>query len=164
MLTKENIALYAFRKFGDTALQAAFCCTGNREDAEDIAQEVFLSLHQKPRDFTSDAHLKAFLLRAVINRAKNLHKSVWRRLRVDLDDVPETKLAAEDSGNAEEILKMIQEMPQPYSAVVYLHDCEGYTIREIAEMLGKNTNTVSSLLQRGHKRLRMEINGEEERK
>ena len=54
MLSKENLALYAFQKFGDTALQAAFCCIGNRADAEDVAQEVFFSLHKTPRDFADD--------------------------------------------------------------------------------------------------------------
>ena len=161
MLNEENIALYAFKKFGDTALQAAFCCTGSRQDAEDIAQEVFFALHKKPRAFNDDEHLKAYILRAVINRAKNLHKSVWRRLRVDLEDVPETALAVEDDSSAEAIIQMIRALPQPYSAVVYLHDCEGYTIREIAALLGKNENTVSSLLRRGHKRLRMELSGDE---
>ena len=161
MLIEGNIALYAFRKYGDTALQAAFCCTGNRQDAEDIAQEVFFALHRKPPQFRDDEHLKAYILRAVINRAKNLHKSVWKRLRVDIEDVPESALAAEDDSSAAEILQMIRELPKPYAAVVYLHDCEGYTIKEIAKMLDKKENTVSSLLQRGHKRLRMELSGGE---
>ena len=41
MLTDDNIALYAFRRFGDTALRFALCCTQHREEAEDIAQDVF---------------------------------------------------------------------------------------------------------------------------
>jgi RNA polymerase sigma-70 factor (ECF subfamily) len=52
---------------------------------------------------------------------------------------------------------MIRALPAPYNAVVYLHDCEGYTIREIAKMLDRKENTVSSQLQRGHEKLRMEI-------
>lgn len=159
MLNVENIALYAFQKYGDTALQAAFCCTGSREDAEDIAQEVFFALHRKPVAFNDDAHLKAYILRAVINRSINLKKSAWRRLRADVEDITQIP---EEPSNTEEILQMIADLPKPYSAVVYLHDCAGYTIREIAEMLGKKENTVSSLLQRGHKRLRMELSGGEE--
>ena len=154
MLNKDNIALYAFQKFGDTVLQAAYCCTGSREDAEDIAQEVFFALHKKPVQFQSDAHLKAYLLRAVMNRASNLHKSIWRRMRVDLEDMSE--LPAEPDNSAE-ILAMIAALPKPYAAAVYLHDCAGYKIREIADMLGAKPNTVSAWLRRGHQRLRMEL-------
>ena len=154
MLQKENIALYAFQKYGDTALQAAFCCTGNREDAEDIAQEVFFALHRNPVQFQGESHLKAYILRAVINRSINLKKSAWRRLRADIEDIAQIPEEPSSSG---EILQMIADLPKPYSAVIYLHDCAGYTIREIAEMLDKKENTVSSILRRGHKRLRIEL-------
>ncbi|MBQ8921585.1 MAG: sigma-70 family RNA polymerase sigma factor [Oscillospiraceae bacterium] len=159
MLSKENIALYAFQKYGDTALQAAFCCIGNRADAEDVAQEVFFSLHREPRDFNDDEHLKAWLLRCVINRCKNLHKSIWRRMRVNMDDVPTAALTVHDSSERE-VLNLITSLPQPYSEVVYLHDYEGYTIREIANMLDRPENTVSSQLRRGHQKLRMELSEE----
>ena len=157
MLNQENIALYAFRKFGDTALQAAYCATGSREDAEDIAQEVFFALHRKPVQFESDAHLKAYILRAVMNRAKNLRKSLWSRKRTDVEDIAD--LPAEPDNSAE-ILALIAALPQPYSAAVYLHDCAGYKIREIAEMLDAKPNTVSAWLRRGHQRLRMELEPE----
>ena len=156
MLNSENIALYAFQKYGDTALQAAFCCLGNQADAEDVAQEIFFALHRKPREFNDDEHLKAYILRAVINRCTNLRKSVWRKMRIGLEEIRE--LPAEDQAdNLREIIRMIRELPPPYNAIVYLHDCEGYTIREIAEMLGKKENTISSQLRRGHQKLRMDI-------
>ena len=72
MLSESDIALYAFQKYGDTALQAAFCCLGSRADAEDVTQEVFFALHRAPRAFNDDEHLKAYILRAVINRCRNL--------------------------------------------------------------------------------------------
>ena len=68
----DNPALYAFNKFGDTVLRAAFAMTGNYTEAEDITQEVFLTLHAKPQSFESDEHMKAWLLRSAINRCKNL--------------------------------------------------------------------------------------------
>lgn len=163
MLSKDTIALYAFRKFGDTALQAAFCCIGNRQDAEDVAQEVFFHLHKYPIEFVDDEHLKAWIIRAVINRCKNLRKSIWRRMRVSFDDIKEHMLAAPED-NSREILRMIAALPKPYAEVVYLHDAEGYRIREIAEMLGRPENTVSSQLRRGHEKLRMELTGTEGRK
>lgn len=155
-MLSENIALYAFKKYGDTALQAAFACLGNQQDAEDVAQDVFFELHKKPRDFASDEHLKAYILRAVINRSKNVRKSIWRKMRVSFEDIKESLTADKDS-SMREIIRLIRALPPPYNAVVYLHDCEGYTIREIAEMLNSKENTVSSQLRRGHEKLRMEI-------
>ena len=160
MLSKENIALYAFQKFGDTALQAAFCCIGSREDAEDIAQEVFFQLHQNPRDFNDDEHLKAWILRCVINRCRDMHKSIWRRMRIAWENVPESALTDEQDNSAV-ILDAIRALPQPYSEVVYLHDCAGYTIHEVAEILHKKDNTVSAQLRRGHAKLRISLDDSE---
>lgn len=57
----DNSALYAFNKFGDTVLRTAFAMTGSYPEAEDITQEVFLSLHASPQDFefSSTIHFKS---------------------------------------------------------------------------------------------------------
>ena len=156
MLSESDIALYAFQKYGDTALQEAFCCLGSRADAEDVTQEVFFALHRAPRAFNDDEHLKAYILRAVINRCRNLRKSLRRRIRISLEDANEAELA-EQPDSLREIIAMIRALPPPYNAVVYLHDCEGYTLREIADMLGKKENTIGAQLRRGREKLRMEI-------
>lgn len=154
-MLSENIALYAFQKFGDAALQAAYCCLGNRADAEDVTQDVFFALHKHPRSFNDDEHLKAYVLRAVINRCNSLHRKLKRQIRIGLDTVIENLTSSQD--NAGEIIRMIRSLPAPYNAVVYLHDCEGYTIREIAEMLDRKENTVSAQLRRGREKLKIEI-------
>ena len=82
----DNSALYAFNKFGDTILRAAFAMTGSYPEAEDITQEVFLTLHSKPQDFESDEHMKAWLLRTAINRCKNLRNSARMRRDTPLDE------------------------------------------------------------------------------
>jgi len=56
---------------------------------------------------------------------------------------------------------MIRTLPQKYSEVIFLYYYEGYNIREISGFLGKSENTVSSLLQRGRKKLRMELEKED---
>ena len=53
-------------------------------------------------------------------------------------------------------------MPKKYAEVIFLHYYEGYSIKEIAEILGKNENTVGSLLRRGRDRLRTELEREDE--
>ena len=155
-----NTALYAFRKYGDTVLRAAYACCGNYSEAEDITQDVFLILHSNPQDFESDEHMKAWLLRAAINKCKNYKKS-FRVSRTDnIDDVSENQLKCNFTLRDSEIRENISKLPQKYSSVIFLYYFEGYSIREIAEMLGKNENTVNSRLQRGRKKLKIELERE----
>lgn len=149
---EENLALHAFARYGDMALREAFCVVGNREDAEDIAQEVFFAMHRHPPEIESEEHLKAYVLRAVINRGRNYRQSRLRHRREPLDEAARADVSEEDfDGDFPEILNLL---PRSQAAVLYLHDCEGCTIGEIAQMLGKKENTVGSLLRRGHKKLR----------
>ncbi len=155
-----NTALYAFRKYGDTVLRAAYACCGNYSEAEDITQDVFLILHSNPQDFESDEHMKAWLLRAAINKCKNYKKS-FRVSRTDnIDDISENQLKCNFTPRDSEIRENISKLPQKYSSVIFLYYFEGYSIREIAEMLGKNENTVNSRLRRGRKKLKIELERE----
>ena len=145
-----NIALYAFRKYGDTALQAAFCCTGSRQDAEDIAEAVFLAMHDNPPSFAGDAHLKAYIIRTVIRLSGNLRHSFWHRLRTAVS--PDKGPDAEDS-SVRVILRIIASLPPEQSAAVYLHDHERYTVKEISRMLGQDEEAVTALIRRGRQKL-----------
>lgn len=158
----KNTALYAFRKFGNTVLRAAFSCSGNYSEAEDITQEVFLTLHAKPQSFADDDHLKAWLLRAAINRCKNYHKSFRIRNQMSLEDIGETELSCEFTQRDMTIRDKIASMPEKYGSVLYLYYYEEYNVREIAELLNKNENTVSSLLRRARQKIKLELEEEED--
>lgn len=157
-----NTALYAFRKFGDTVLRAAFSCSGNYSEAEDITQEVFLALHAKPQHFNDDDHLKAWLLRAAINRCKNYHKSFRMRNQRSLEEINESELSCEFTHQDKTISEKIAALPEKYGSVLYLYYYEEYNVREIAELLNKNENTVSSLLRRARQKIKLELEEEED--
>ncbi len=150
-----NSALYAFNMFGDTVLRAAFAMTGNYSEAEDITQEVFLTLHSKPQSFETDEHMKAWLLRTAINRCKNYRMSARVRRDQPLSEELTDKLSCEFTPRDTEIREMIAKLPEKYASVIFLYYFEEYTVKEIAGLLGKSENTVSSLLQRGRKKLKM---------
>jgi len=156
-----NIALYAFRKYGDMVLRAAYHHVRSYSEAEDITQEVFLKLHAEPQSFSSDEHLKAWLLRSAINRCINYHKSFRIRNRQSLDEVNEESLSYEFTSDDKTVLEKVSALPDKYSSVIYLYYYEEYSIREISEILGKNENTVSSLLRRARKRLKLELEEDE---
>ena len=62
----------AFREYGDRVFAAAFQICGNRADADDVVQDTFVKYYTLDREYESEAHLKAWLLRVAINRAKDI--------------------------------------------------------------------------------------------
>ena len=115
----------------------------NRADTEDIFQTVFLKYALSSVLFQSDEHEKAWLLRVTVNHCKNHLASAWFRKRADLDE----GIPALD--NAElEVVSAVAALPAKYRAVVHLYYFEGYSTKEIAEILHSRPNTVSSRLSR----------------
>ena len=160
MYDSDNTALYAFRKYGDVILRCAYACTGCFSEAEDITQDVFLSMHAESPIFSDDEHMKAWLLKVTINKCKNLKKSFRFSRTQSIDEKIESELSCEFTGEENEIREILFRLPEKYSTVLYLYYYEGYNIREIAQMMSKNENTVSSLLQRGRKKLKIELERE----
>ena len=130
-------------RYAATVFAAAYAMVKNKEDAEDIAQEVFISYVKAKPAFESAEHEKAWLLRVTINHCKNHLASAWFRKRADLDE----GIPALD--NAElEVVSAVAALPAKYRAVVHLYYFEGYSTKEIAEILHSRPNTVSSRLSR----------------
>jgi len=162
MYPNDNTALYAFRKFGNNVLRAAYAFCGSYAEAEDIVQDVFLSLHTEPKTFNDDEHLKAWLLRVTINKCKNLRRSFRFSRTCSIDELEHSEAVSEIGTDGRELRNRIAALPQKYSEVLFLYYYEGYNIKEIAEMLGKNENTVGSLLRRGREKLKAELEREDD--
>ena len=92
----------AVGRWGDTVLRLAASRTGNRADAEDVFQTVFLRLHQGGKRFRDDEHLKAWLLHVTVNCCNDLHRSPWHRKRATLGDEDVARLADHPDPNATE--------------------------------------------------------------
>ena len=73
-------------QYRDRLFAAAFQVCGNAADAEDAAQEALLRYHLSDKQFESQEHIRAWLLRVAINWAKNTSRSLWRRNTVTLAD------------------------------------------------------------------------------
>ncbi|MCQ2525084.1 MAG: sigma-70 family RNA polymerase sigma factor [Lachnospiraceae bacterium] len=156
-----NVSLYAFEKFGDTVLRAAYSYVHNMSEAEDITQDIFLKLHSNPQEFQSDEHLKAWLIRSAINACKNYFKSARRTRNQAVDDTDESQMSCEFTTTDNEVLDAVRSLPEKYSTALYLFYFEGYSIKDIAQMTGKKENTVSSLLSRGRSKLKMKLEANE---
>ena len=130
-------------EYATMLLRVAYSQLNNRAEAEDTVQEVLLKYMEKAPIFQSEEHEKAWLLRVTVNHCKNHLASAWFRKRADLDE----GIPALD--NAElEVVSAVAALPAKYRAVVHLYYFEGYSTKEIEEILHSRPNTVSSRLSR----------------
>lgn len=146
----------ALEVYGTLVLRTAFGLLKNMPDAEDVAQEVFLSLLRTAPVFADEEHRKAWLLRCTINRCRSLFRSAWRQRTVPLDENLAEPFTPEESA----VLDAVGALPLKYRQVIYLHYIEGYTSAEIAQLLGIRQNTVLSQLSRARTLLRKALKGE----
>ena len=119
-------------------------------DAEDAVQEAFLRLLTAAPSFRDAGHEKAWLIRTTLQRASDIRRKAEQR-NVPLEDVTEP-VAPESPG--EELRSAVRALPEMYGAVIHLHYYEGYSIKEIAKLLGLPAATVGTRLARGRERLR----------
>ena len=122
---------------------------GNRSDAEDVAQEVFLRAYEKAPVFESTEHEKAWLIRVTVNLCHSRHRS-FRRKRTEplLESYP----ARDDEQNA--LMEQIMALPPKYRTVIHLFYYEGYVVNDISQLTGQKASTIRSLLTRARQKLR----------
>lgn len=144
-------------RHGDMVYRLAYQNTGSTSDAEDVMQEVFLSLLTKDAPLDDDVHIRYWLVRVTLNRCHNLMATARRKRTVPLDEA--LHLYAPEN---ESILSDVMQLPPKYRSVIYLHYYEGYSIAEIADLLRVKPNTVGSWLSRGRKRLRLILEEQED--
>ena len=146
-------------EYGKSVYRLAFIKTKNYSDADDIYQEVFLRLIKNDKEFKSDEYLKNWLLKTTINLCKDLWKSAWYRNNSLLSDFQEDSGYEYESVNekddeSSEVTNAVMQLPQKYREVIHLYYYEGYTEKEIAQMLNTNEKTISSRMIRGRKKLK----------
>ncbi len=144
-----------FDKYCTTVYRLAYARVGNRFDAEDILQSVFLKLHSGVIEFTDEEHLKAWLLKVTVNTSKNLLTSAWMRLT---EAISENVTAP--THEVSEVYTEVLGLPVKYRTVIHLHYYEGYSCAQIANITGTNEATVKTRLKRARERLAQRLKGE----
>lgn len=138
------------RAYQDLVFSLALRMVKVREDAEDLAQEVFVSAHRHLGEIASEAHLRFWLRRTVCHRAIDRLRRRWPSPPLPLDGVAEPQ--SPDSG-ADPLLErslrsLIARLPPLPRAVILLRYQEDLDPPEIAQTLGMPLNTVKSHLKR----------------
>ena len=144
-------------KYGDRLYAAAFNITRQRQDAEDAVQEALLRLLITDKEFESEEHIKAWLIRVTINIAKSTCTSFWHRNRVPYEDYME-EIPFEDESDRD-LMEAVLSLPDKYRIIVHLYYYEGYKTREIAGILKLSENTVKTRLLQSRKLLKTKLEG-----
>jgi len=144
--------------------------TRNRSDAEDLVQETFIKAWRSFATYQQGTNLRAWLFRIMTNTYINKYNAQQRKpTETELDDVEELFLykrlgsvdqsqlsqSAEDQMLSlftdDEVKKALEELPEQFRIPVLMSDVEGFSYKEIAEILEIPLGTVMSRLHRGRK-------------
>ena len=136
--------------YGDTILRYAYSYLHNRSDTEEVLQDTLIQFLKTRPVIESDEHEKAWLLRVAGNLCKNRLK--YNSLRQT--DERREELIAEQREDLSFIWDAVQALPVQYREVIHLFYREGYSTREISQILGRKEATIRSDLSRGRGKLK----------
>ena len=139
-------------KYKDHLFAVAFNICKNAADADDVVQDTFLQYHITDKQFENEQHIRAWLIRVTINKAKNINMSFWRRAGIPLEDYMETLTF--ETPEAEDLFEEVMKLPEKYRIVIHLFYYEDYSIREIAQIINATESNVKVRLTRGRRLLR----------
>lgn len=157
-MRSEQEVTEAIERYGDTVRRLCMLYLKNRADTEDIFQTVFLKYALRASPFSDENHERAWMIRVTINACKDLRKSFFRSRTLPLDAIGEQ--AADMPPDHREVLEAVLSLPQKYRDVIYLHYYEDYTAPQIGRLLGKNPNTIYTLLARSKAMLKEKLGGD----
>lgn len=148
---EREAVLELFERYADMTYRIALSYLRSPQEAEDVVQNVFLSLLENDMVIYPGKE-RAFLAKATVNRCKNLLRAAKRREAVPLDEAvllthPEDR----------DVFRAVMELPEKYRIAVSLHYLEGYSFREIAELLHIGASAVSMRLHRAKTILQQQI-------
>jgi len=132
---------------------------GRPEEAEDVVQDVFVTLYRSAETIAGD-NPGAWLRRVTANRCiDRLRRSTRAPLQL-LDEIPPRASASRSSADALDLERALATLPDRARQIFVLHDVEGFRHREIAEMLEISDGTSKSQLFRARELLRSALTGD----
>jgi RNA polymerase sigma-70 factor (ECF subfamily) len=165
-------------KYSSRAYQIAYGVLGSKEDAEEVAQDVFVRIHRALPKFRGDSEFTTWMYRIAMNLARNKYR--WNKSRgsqknISIDapldgsdsddgrriDVPETGMNPEEYVGLDEFerraMDEIKQLPDLYREALVLRNVEELSYEDIASLLGCKLGTIKSRIARARGELRKRL-------
>lgn len=148
-----------YEKFARKMFGVCLRYTKQREEAEDLLQEGFIKVFQKMSSYKAEGSLEGWIRRVMVNVALDhirKQKMLWTELSDVMEEGDEPVIGNEIG--AAELMAELQKLPLGYKTVFNLHAIEGYSHKEIGEMLGISEGTSKSQYSRARNQLMILVN------
>lgn len=146
-------------KYLKMVYRISFHYFGNREDAEDVSQDVFTKLFSSTVIFKCDEDVKAWLIRVTTNTCHSYYRNPFRRRKTEIDEKELENIA--DISSSEQrlvdrkvVIDAVMSLPEHYRIIVYLFYYEEYSIHQISSILNIKETTIQTRLSRAREKLR----------
>jgi len=150
-------------EYSDTLFKICFLILKDENDVKDVLQETFIKYMTKAPDFKSEEHKKAWLIKVSQNKCREFLRFHKRHAAVPLDEVEESISVTNGMDTYSiEMLSLIWNLKYKLKSVVILYYIEGYSIKEISQIMEISESAVKKRLERARKELRMLTNVEGE--
>ena len=146
-------------RYSASLYRLAYSYCGNRQDAEDVLQEVFLKFLRQRPDFSDEGACLAWLRTVTANQCRDLLRSAWRRRILPLEEAQNA--AAPEQEPYPEVSAALQTLPPRDRAIVYLFYYEQLPTRDIAATLRMTDAAVRSRLTRARGKLKTILGGDD---
>jgi RNA polymerase sigma factor (sigma-70 family) len=138
-----------YDKYSRLLLGVCMRYASDKAEAEDILQDSFLKIFFRIKDFSGTGSFTGWLRKVVVNTAiTHYHANLKYRYHVEIEEYvsAETGMTGYDENlfTYDELFRVLNELPKGYRIVFNLYAIEGYKHKEIAEMMGIDTNTSKS--------------------
>ncbi|MBK8881030.1 MAG: sigma-70 family RNA polymerase sigma factor [Bacteroidales bacterium] len=138
-----------YEKYSRLLMGVCMRYASNKAEAEDILQDSFLKIFFRIKDFTGTGSFVGWMRKVVVNTAiTHYHLNLKYRYHVDIEEYVSAETGSagfdEDFYTSDELFMVMSELPKGYKMIFNLYAVEGYKHKEIAEMMGIDTNTSKS--------------------
>lgn len=148
------------QRYKGMVYSVALSYTKNRDDADDIFQEVFLIYFRVKPAFNDEEHRKAWLIRTAMNCSKRVVDSTYRKRIVPMDELEEGSFQFQTK-EENAVYLALQQLPEKYRIVLHLFYFEDMSIDQICKILNLKPTTVKVQLMRGREMMREKLKEEE---
>lgn len=151
-----------YEKYASTMLGVSLRYSSSLTEAEDMLQDGFIKVYRYLNKYSGNGSLEGWIRKIIVNTALNNYKrnQLWDK-NIEVGEfektVEDSRVSNNSNLNAEQLLKLISQLPTGYKLVFNLFEIEGYSHSEIAEMLNIAESTSRTQLKKAKEKLRTQV-------